>query len=128
MGVSGTCVGCTHWDSTKPDDFGICRKAGQSPGNGVQFYALAVDLRTRPTFGCNRWFPREPLTVTTTSDPYGFVVGGISVHDFANDPAFEGDRTHYRWGHYLVGTGWVVGFETRDDAARAGITAVLGHG
>lgn len=33
----------------------------------------------------------KPLEVTQTSDPYGFIVGGVSVHNFSGDPDFSDD-------------------------------------
>ena len=68
----------------------------------------------------------KALEVAQTSDPYGFIVGGITVHNFRQDPDFSDDpRREWLWGYYLVGSDWVGGFATMMDAARAGRRAVL---
>lgn len=69
----------------------------------------------------------KPLEVTQTSDPYGFIIVGVSVHNFSGDPDFSDDpRRDWLWGYYLVGSDWTAGFATMMDAARAGRAALLG--
>lgn len=70
----------------------------------------------------------DPLTITQPfGDPYAYIVNGsFSIHDFANDPAWEGERVADRWGYYLPHPwpGWVTGFTSKEGAALAGILAI----
>lgn len=80
----------------------------------VDTYDMAVDV---PEF-----------RFTVTSDPYSFLVNGtFSVHDFAGDPAFGGKRADRKWGAYVGGMRvWLVGFDSKEDAALAGWEYIMG--
>lgn len=108
-----------HDHHTGPDDCAGCQRT----------LALAPDAELRAQVDALRQSVTEfevgpeQFQLTPTADSYSFLANGaFTVHNFRDDPAFADDpRRHEGWGYYLAPDGWVLGFDDKWEAARAGL-------